>query len=99
MLGRIRRCGSCATARGALCAIFLLPAAAPCAAQFRVTIDPAVRTEPASGRLVVYLINEKSPVAKAGVSPAEGPFFEDPQPMFGIDVHDLKPASVAIVDD
>jgi hypothetical protein len=36
-----------------------------------------------SGRLVVYLIREGSAVQG---EPADGPFFEDPQPMLGVDV-------------
>jgi len=39
-----------------------------------------------SGRILVFFVAEGSRVDE---DPAEAPFFEDPQPMAGIDVHDL----------
>src|SRR5437762_2979586 len=65
---------------------------------FSVSVDPAARHEACSGRLVVYLINETSQMAR-GRDPADGPFFEDPQPMFGVDVSDLKLGNAITVDD
>ncbi|MBC7773558.1 MAG: hypothetical protein H7210_13770 [Pyrinomonadaceae bacterium] len=63
---------------------------------FRVSIDKSVHAGEASGRLVVYLIGQGSAV---GPDPADGPFFEDPQPMFGVDVRGITPGVPMIVDD
>src|ERR1051326_3504185 len=74
--------------------------AGPAAAQtsFNVSFDRSVRAEPATGRLIVYLIRDGSKVG-ASESPSAGPFWDDPQPMFGVDVKDLAPGAAAIVDD
>jgi hypothetical protein len=65
---------------------------------FTVTLDPATFTKPVSGRLVVFLVREGNPALK-GKSPIEGPFFESPSPMFGIDVKDAAPGSTITIDD
>lgn len=65
---------------------------------FEVAFDASLRAQPATGRLVVYLIAPGSSLPRAA-HPASGPFFEDPQPMFGIDVRDLAPGAAAPVDD
>jgi pimeloyl-ACP methyl ester carboxylesterase len=65
---------------------------------FEVSFDAALRDSPASGRLVVYVISDKS-AGKQEASPADAPFADDPQPMFGIDVKDLAPGAVARVGD
>lgn len=65
---------------------------------FEVSFDASVRKEPATGRLVVYLISAASK-ENANQAPADAPFFDDPQPMFGIDVKDLAPGAKALVDD
>jgi hypothetical protein len=64
---------------------------------FRVTLDPGVRRDPATGRLVVYLIRDGARIRDD--APAGGPFLDDPQPMYGIDVHDLAPGGAVVVDD
>ncbi len=51
-----------------------------------------------SGRLVVYLIAPDSGMGSRA-EPADGPFFENPQPMFGVDVAGLKAGGVVVVDD
>ncbi len=74
---------------------------------FRVSIDPRVRTEAATGRLVVYLLREGAKVGggggggggRGGVTPADAPFYDDPQPLFGVDVTVLKPGEEVLVDD
>ncbi len=72
-----------------LCAVLGLGEWSRADVGFRVRFDHAVRSQPATGRLVVYLIK---PAATVGtVSPADGPFFDDPQPMFGLDVASLAP--------
>lgn len=65
---------------------------------FRVGFDASVRAEPATGRLVVYLINGE---AKQGSrrTPADGPSFENPQPMYGMDVTELAPGEFVTVGD
>lgn len=67
------------------------------ATTFEVTFDASVRTEPATGRLVVYLVRQGSAVGAA--APADGPFWDDPQPMYGIDVAALAPSQTAVVGD
>lgn len=65
---------------------------------FQVSFDQNVRAEPATGRVVVFLIREGESVWRA--EPAHGPFWQDPQPMFGIDVKDMRPGqAVAIGPD
>jgi pimeloyl-ACP methyl ester carboxylesterase len=90
------------TNRAASCAAFMTTLALANllfgGAKFHVTVDPTLRPEPSTGRLVVYLINENSRLGRS-TDPADGPFFEDPQPMFGIDVANFKSDDVAIVDD
>ena len=64
---------------------------------FTVRFDPSVRMDPTTGRLVVYLIRDGSSV---GVSaPSDGPFWYDPQPLYGIDVKDLAPGEAVTIDD
>jgi pimeloyl-ACP methyl ester carboxylesterase len=50
----------------------------------------------ARGRLVVHIIGPGSKLAP-GTDPIEGPFWDDPQPLFGIDVASF--AQPAVVDD
>jgi enterochelin esterase-like enzyme len=74
---------------------------APAAAEpvtFQVSFDAAVRTEPATGRIVVYLIRDGSSISPRA-TPAGAPFYDDPQPLFGIDVKDLAPGVDALLDD
>lgn len=68
----------------------------PAGTKFEVSFDSSVRPDTATGRLVVYLHDQKQ--GSRG-SPASGFVEEDPQPMFGIDVNDLKPGESAVVDD
>lgn len=81
-----------------LLAACLLSAAAHAGVQFKVTLDPAVSDKPVSGRVIVMLIKSDSQV-KGQTFPADGPFFDEPQPMYGIDVKDLAPGASVIVDD
>src|SRR5687767_11280241 len=84
----------------AVLATSLALAAAPLAAlgedvRFEVSFDRAVRGEPATGRLVVFLIKEGESVWQA--NPADGPFWEDPQPLYGIDVQGLGPGEAVTI--
>jgi len=63
---------------------------------FVVKFDESVRHEPASGRLVVYL--NRAGLRSFG-GPASGFVEHDPQPIFGIDVTNLKPGDTITVDD
>ncbi len=47
---------------------------------------------------MVYVIQEQA-VPLLGSEPGNGPFLEDPQPMFGLDVAGVTPGSVVFVDD
>jgi S-formylglutathione hydrolase FrmB len=63
---------------------------------FRVTLDRSARSESARGRLVVFVIREGSQVADR--DPIDGPFWDDPQPLFGLDA-ELAPGGSVLVDD
>ncbi len=65
--------------------------------QFRVRMDRTVREEAASGRLVVCLVREGSKIGEQR-EPADAPFFEDPQPIFGIHAT-IESGASAVVDD
>jgi hypothetical protein len=82
----------------ALTAVLAGAPAAPGGVTFKVFFGEGLRAQPATGRVVVYLIREGSAL-DGRVAPADGPFFDDPQPMFGIDVKDLPPGIDAIVGD
>src|SRR5687767_4226098 len=81
------------------CAIHLILAGISLAAPvtFNVSFDESVRKGPATGRIVVYLIKEGASVGL--VSPADGPFWYDPQPLYGTDVKNLQPGEPAPIDD
>ncbi len=66
--------------------------------RFAVGFDARTRGEPATGRLVVYLIREGARIGPRE-NPADGPFWHDPQPMYGIDVAGLAPGAAAVVDE
>jgi S-formylglutathione hydrolase FrmB len=72
--------------------------AAPAAADsYRVTLDPAARSEPATGRIVLYFITEKGGYWQR-VEPSAGPFFQKPQPIASIGVRDFRPGDTVVVD-
>jgi len=52
---------------------------------FQVSIGPEARVGTARGRLIVFLIAEQSKVSKRA-APVDGPFWDDPQPLFAMDV-------------
>ena len=76
---------------------FFLASASFAGVTFRVSFDPTVRAEPASGRLVVYLIREGTQVRTS--APSDGPFWYEPQPLYGIDVKGLQAGAPATIDD
>lgn len=74
-------------------------AATPAAVSgFTVRFDAGVRAAPATGRLILYMIGPGAELPDRA-SPADAPFFTDPQPMFGIDVRDVAPGAEMMVDD
>ena len=64
---------------------------------FQVQLGPDVGKEARTGRLIVFLIAESSQVSKKS-SPVEGPFWDDPQPLFATDAK-LSGNQVEILDD
>jgi len=66
--------------------------------RFEVSFSEAVRGTPASGRLLVLLKHDGADLP-AGTKPVDGPFWDDPQPIYGIDVTEAKPGEVLVVDD
>jgi len=75
----------------------LAASAAGAQVEFHVTLDRGAQGVPASGRVVVYLIDQDSSLR--GRDPADGPFFEDPQPMFSVSADGLVPGGSVVVDD
>jgi hypothetical protein len=65
---------------------------------FKVSVDPKVRPAPASGRLIVMLKRVDAKLPRRS-EPIDGPFWDDPQPLFGTDVRDLPAGTVVVVDD
>jgi hypothetical protein len=78
-------------------ALAAAPALAGPPVTFSVSFPEAVRAEPATGRLVVYLIRDGSGLPP-GEPPSNGPFWGSLQPMFGVDVKGLAPGQDAVVD-
>jgi hypothetical protein len=64
---------------------------------YRVTLDPAARMEPASGRIVLYFITERGGPWER-IEPIRGPFFEKPQPIASIEVRAFGPGDTAVID-
>lgn len=67
-------------------------------ARFRVRIDPELAPSPVSGRLVISVIRPGARLA-VDADPNDAPFWDDPQPMFGLDIRGLTPESPALVAD
>ncbi len=66
--------------------------------RFDVRVDPEVAAGPMDGRLVVYLIRSGSGLRRSA-TPASGPFFSNPQPMYGVDVRGLDAGVLVTVGD
>lgn len=73
-------------------------AACASAAVINVHFNKAVRSSPATGRLTVFLIRGDSKIP-ANTEPAGQFFFTDPQPIYGIDVKNLKQGQVVAIND
>lgn len=64
-----------------------------------VTFDAALRTEPATGRLLILMVEAKKAGGFMGKSPLDAPMWDDPQPIYSVPVTDVKPGEAMIVDD
>lgn len=71
--------------------------AAQAQVSFRVTADPNVAPAPVSGRLVISLIADGSAIAPQA-EPNDAPFWDAPQPMFGVDVANVAPGAQYVLD-
>lgn len=56
---------------------------------FQILVTPLATNGPYTGRLTVYVMNERSGLP-ADLGPGDGPFFDAPQPMFSMLVDNLK---------
>lgn len=56
---------------------------------FQILVTPLATNGPYTGRLTVYVMNEKSGLPLE-LGPGDGPFFDAPQPMFSMWVENLK---------
>jgi len=75
--------------------------AAPALAEpplFQISIPPLVEGGPFTGRLVVYLIAEDAKVDRR-LSPIDGPFFDDPQPMFSMRLENVEAGEAFMFKD
>ena len=68
------------------------PVSAQPATRFEVTVSPAVRSEPLTGRLVLVMARSERPEPRLLVSPS-GPA------IFGVDLEQLRAGQPAVVDD
>jgi hypothetical protein len=74
-----------------------LSATAPAAVVFEVSLPKEARDEPATGRVVVFLIKDGAGSPRA--RPIQAPFWENPQPMFGAEVRELAPGGSVTLED
>jgi pimeloyl-ACP methyl ester carboxylesterase len=79
-----------------LALLLSLPLPALAGPTFRVSNDASTR--PISGRLIVLLIKDGAHL-RPGAVPIDGPFWDDPQPLYGLDIKDLAPGSPTTIDD
>jgi hypothetical protein len=80
-------------------AMTVLAAAGPVRADaYTVTLDPAARDAPASGRLVLFFITEQGGRWDRR-QPVRGPFFDAPQPIASVAVTDLAPGESVVIGD
>lgn len=87
----------CVVAWAMLALVSMLCGVARAGAEFRVGVDASVAAKPVSGRLIVFIIKEGAKL-RSGTEPIEGPFWDDPQPIFGMDVEGLTPEARVVVD-
>jgi S-formylglutathione hydrolase FrmB len=64
---------------------------------YTVTLDPSARSEPATGRVILFFIT-RTERRWQFVSPISGPHFDAPQPIASIEVRDFKPGDSVVLD-
>ncbi len=64
---------------------------------FQVKLGANVPTTSVAGRLIIFVIADSSKVPKE-TAPVDGPFWDDPQPLFATDAR-LTPGNTATLDD
>lgn len=67
-------------------------------ASFHIRFDAAVRSAPATGRLVIYLLKDDASKSDHP-QPAGEYLFTNPQPIYGVDVKNLPPGQAMIIND
>lgn len=65
---------------------------------FHVGVDAGLAPKPVSGRLIVLVIKQGARL-QSGVQPIDGPFWDDPQPIFGMDVSNLTAGTSVVLAD
>lgn len=81
-----------------LLVLVLLGMGSPLSADtYTITLDPAARSEPATGRVLLFFIT-KTGWGWDFKDPMEAPFFEAPQPIASIAVKDFKPGDFVKID-
>ncbi len=64
-----------------------------------VTFDSGLRSEAATGRLLVLMVEAKKAGGFMGKSPLDAPMWDDPQPIYSVPVAAVKPGEAMVVDD
>jgi hypothetical protein len=62
-----------------------------------VTLDPAARSEPASGRVILFFLTDAAQQWE-GAQPARGPWWDPPQPIASVAVTDLAPGGSVTIE-
>jgi len=76
----------------------LIAQTTPAAADtYLVTLHPEARQTPATGRVILFFITETGR-RWSQRQPAEGPFWENPQPIASVAVEDLEPGASVVID-
>ncbi len=75
---------------GALAAILPAPRAHAEGPTFYIELQALVEGAPFTGRITIYLRGDGARVDKR-LSPADAPYFDDPQPMYSMFVKDIQP--------
>ncbi len=75
----------------------VLPGVAQAQVTFNVTIDSKAAPSPVSGRLVVSIIRNGADLDENAV-PNDAPFWDDPQPMYGVDVRAVAPGTSMLIE-
>ncbi|MBL8747220.1 MAG: hypothetical protein JNK58_12805 [Phycisphaerae bacterium] len=63
---------------------------------FITRFDATLRNQPAQGRLLIFLLKDNAKVSPRQ-TPADGPFLDNPQPIYGLDIAHLAPDETCAV--